>query len=252
MALEELINTIESKLDKEINLFNLGFAQVLKEIKTQVEAQAIMSIKEPLTFDYKFQQILKDSGYFSLVDDFIDNSYDKTYKDILKVFALGGLETSFTNADLDYIKQIKLLDAQVFRDIGNQAANILKRDLYKYYLSNMKISDISKNISQALDGTDLAKYSTTYAETSISTFNQSIIDLKAKDFNGVWIYVGVNDSKTRPFCKCVLSKKKYYDNENKMILQQDARRRWNCRHQFLFVSEDYAIENEYVSGNATC
>jgi hypothetical protein len=232
-------------MDREINLFNVRFESILKNIKNEVAARAIVYISDPLAFDYEFTKILRDTGYYALVNEYIDSSYDKNYKSMLEVFASGGLDVAFSKDDLATIAQLKQLDIQAFRDIGNQAALELKKDLYKYTLSNMKIADISNNIKQTLDGTDLAKYSKTYAETSISNFNQAIINTKAEGLDGVWIYVGVNDNKTRVFCKDVLNARHYYTNDQKASIENDPRRRWNCRHQLLFVSEEYAIERGY-------
>ena len=243
--MNNIIEAINSKLDREVNLFNSEFETVLSRIEEMVSVRAALSIRDPLEFDFVFNQILDESGYYDLINDFIDNSYDKTYKELLEAFEEGGLNIAFSENDLQSIREIKELDIQAFRDIGVRASQNLKRDLYKYSLSNISTKDLIANIKDSLKDTDLVKYAKTYANTSIAEFNQKIIDLKAQDADGVWIYVGVEDKVTRDYCQNILDDMKYYNTSEKNKLQNDKRRKWNCRHQFLLVSKEYAEQRGY-------
>lgn len=246
MSFDSILNAIETKTDREINLFNSKFENVLASIETLVIANSVQAIKDPLQFDFVFQGILQEAGYYSLINDFIDNSYDTNYQDILEIFREGGIDIVFSEDDLLRITELKQLDIETFANIGSQAANNLKKDLYKYSLSNLSVRELTDNIRQSLADTGLAKYAKTYAETSISNYNQAVIDMKAKDlYDIIWIYVGVSDKKTRDFCKDILEKRKGYDNAEKTKIQNSKERRWNCRHQFLPVSKEYAEKRGY-------
>jgi hypothetical protein len=250
---QEIIKTIESNVDKEVNLFDTELQTVLKKLSDLITAGAIEYAKNPLKFDYYVSEALQKSGYYDLVNSFIDDSYDKNYSEILAMFESAGLTATFTEADLASIRAVKSLDIEFFNQIGRNTATSLKADLYKYSISNMKPDEIVSNIKQSLDGTELAKYSTTYADTAISKFNQSIIDLKAQEIKDeVWIYVGVKDKKTRTFCKCVLEQKKYYTRSEANKLKNDKRREYNCRHIVSPVSKEFAIEGGYKDGGFTC
>lgn len=247
MSFDSILNAIETKTDREINLFNSKFENVLASIETLVIANSVQAIKDPLQFDFVFQGILQEAGYYSLINDFIDNSYDTNYQDILEIFREGGIDIVFSEDDLLRITELKQLDIETFANIGSQAANNLKKDLYKYSLSNLSVRDLTDNIRQSLADTGLAKYAKTYAETSISNYNQAVINLKSEGADGVWIYVGVSDKKTRDFCQNVLKRKYYYNNAQKVKIENDKQRKWNCRHQFLLVSKEYAEKRGYES-----
>lgn len=244
-SIDSIYSAMQSNIDREINLFNREFETIMKVVEKLAVASGLALITDPLKFDYAFQRVLQQAGYYDLVNKFIDEAYDRNYKDIIEAFEVGGLDVAYSREDLASIQELKSLDIQTFRDIGNQAAISLKKDLYKYSLSNMSIKDLTKNISESLAGTDLAKYSRTYAETSISNYNQAIINMKAQDADGVWVYVGVSDGKTRDFCRRTLKANKYYNDSDKSKLENAKERRWNCRHQFLKISKESAIEQGY-------
>ena len=252
-TLESVLKAIENKIDREVNLFNSEFEKILKLIGKEVEIRSIQNLSSPLEFDYEFQRILNDTGYYALVDNFINNSYDMSYNDILLALDTVGLSTVFTPEDLDSILATKQIDLEFFRQIGNDAANRLKSDLNKYSLSNLSIQDMTENIRETLADTNLAKHSRTYADTLISNYNQVIIDLKSAGVTDeVYIYVGVDDKATRKFCKCLVEQKKFYDRSDSQKIKNDKRREYNCRHTVMPVTKEYAIAEGYHEGNFTC
>lgn len=249
---EQILKSIDDNTTREVNLFNFEFDKVMKTIEEIVATRAIELYSDPLQFDFAMQQILQDSGYYKMVDEFINISYDKNYNEIIAIFETGGLAATFSQADISKIQAIKQLDLDFFRQVGNKAALNLKSDLYKYSLSNLDPIEMVKNIRISLQDTELARYSKTYAETSISNFNQSIIDLKSADVTDeAYVYRGVVDSKTREFCKCLISQNKYYTKADASKIKNDVRRKYNCRHLTIPVSIEYAEEN-YIQGIFTC
>jgi len=157
----------------------------------------------------------------------------------------GGFNARYTNDDLNKIIQLKALQLQQFDSLANETSIKIQQGLYKYVLSNAKQYQIHQQLKKDLQGSNLAKYSTTLANTAIGEFQQSVIDIKAQDLDGVWIYVGVNDSKTRDFCKNILKNNNYYTNDQKLRIQNDPDRKYNCRHRLRLVSLDYALRNGY-------
>lgn len=253
MTLEKIIENLEKKQDAELSKFEKRIQRIQQTIVDMSIATAIQDIKDPITYDRVFGQILTSSGYYNEINNFINTSYDVIYKDIGAMLSLGGIPITFDNKDLTKIASIKQMHFDRFSELSNATINTMKQEIFKYSLSNATSETIVAGIRNTLEQSDLAKYSGTYATTLISEYSQSIIDLKAQDtINGVWIYKGVLDAKTRPFCSCLLNKQGYYTDEQKSILQADNRRRWNCRHIFLKVTEDYAIERGYDKGEMSC
>ena len=253
MSYQQILDTINNKMDREVTLFNNEFERVLRIVEQLIGIKALSS--DPLEFDRELQLILQEAGYYNLVNEFIDNSFDKNYAELIELLSLSGIALAFDEDDLEAIKVIKQLATQTFLDIGNQAANRLKQDLYKYNLSNLSRADLILNIQQSLRDTDLAKYSTTYADTALSDFQQQVIDNKIKEIADeiVYIYVGATpDKKIRDFCKCVIDKNRYYDKSEANKLKNDKRRKWNCRHTVMPIREDVAIDRGYIKGDFTC
>ena len=252
-SVEQIIATMNDTMDSEVDLFNYKLEAILKIVNKLVAARAIELYSDPLKFDFAVQKILKDSGYYDLVDDFINLSYDKSYNEIIALFESGGLAATYTTADIASIKALKQMDLDFFRDIGAKVASSLKQDLYKYSLSNMDRVTMLSNMSQSLENTDLVKYSSTYVDTAISNFNQSVIDMKSTGVTGeVYIYRGVRDSKTRDFCRCLIGQKKYYDAKAAGRIKSDKRRQYNCRHMMVPISKSYAEDSGYSSGSFSC
>jgi len=253
MAIESILQAIEAKEDREIDLFNVEFEKVLSSISLKVTV-AVIEIDDPLDFDKEFETILNDSGYYDLIDKFVNESYDKSYEDILTIFAESGLSVAFSQEDITSINAIKQLDLDFFKDNGIAAGSQLKRDLFKYQLSNLDEETIIQNMRDSLAGTDMVRHSTTYATTAINNFNQEVIDLKSQDVTGeVYIYSGASpDKKIRGFCKCLMNQRKYYNKDDAQAIKKDPKRRYNCRHKILPVRKEWAEARAYESGRFTC
>lgn len=253
MEIESIIQLINKKIDKKINLFNYELNAVLKKIAKLLEVRGLKNISDPLNFDFEFQKILKESGYYDLVNNLVDKGYDSTYNDIKILFSATGLNIIYNQSDIEQLTNLKRLDIDFFEQIGVKASEQLKRDIYKYSISDMDDLQIIENLKKSLEDTELFKYSRAYAETSISNYNQEIIDLKSKDVTGeVYIYRGVNDKNTRKFCKCLLEQNKYYDKKDAQNIKNDKRRQFNCRHLIVPVSKQWAEDRGYTSGSFTC
>lgn len=251
---DQIIDNINNNVDIDINLFNHELAAIMNIIRELVKVRAVELLSNPLEFDFAMQKILTESGYYELVNRFINESYDKSYPEILALFEAGGLSTTFIADDIAKIKALKQLDMEFFTHIGQDASQLLKRDLYKYSLSDMDTPTMLANITASLDNTPLVKYSKTYIDTSITAFNQSVIDMKAEGIPDlVYVYSGKHiDSKTREFCKCVLKQRKYYSKSDGAKLKRDSRRRYNCRHYVTPINKDFAEDTGYKEGKFSC
>ena len=133
-----------------------------------------------------------------------------------------------------------------FIRLGDDVGLSVKRELYKYVISDASLDDMATGIAQTLEGSNLAKYSQTYARTAIKDFQQEVIDLRAADIDeGVWVYVGVSDGRTRDFCRNVLKRNRYYNDSDKNRIENDQDRAYNCRHRFYKMDKQEAEANGY-------
>lgn len=247
MQINSIQDTLTNLEDKQLNEFQKQIEKALVKFNNMVELNLLNDISNPLEYEMAIQSYLQESGYYKAVNLLIDNGFDVVYGSVLDGLTVGGIALSYTQDDLVKINTLKQLAFDKFNALAADSMTQLKTSLYKYSLSNASSSDIANDMKAQLENSNLAKYSRTYAETAISEYTQQMINMKSQDYDGVWLYVGVNDGKTRPFCKHLLGVGKAYNDADKLKLENDPKRRWNCRHHFWKVSEEFAVDNGYKS-----
>lgn len=252
-----LLHDEQQKIVEQIlSTFDGNMSKVISEIERLLNRYLLttdLSTTNALRFDIEFDKILKQAGYYDLVNRMVDNDYDELFSLISEGFAAGGLAIQYTTDDLKRVMALKALQTNQFTIVGSSAGQSLKQNIFKYALSNYTVEDMTSQIMVDLKDTNLVKHSKTLANTAIKEFQESMIDISAEGLDGVWVYVGVRDSKNRDFCACVLDKNAYYDDKTKNKLKYDKDRRFNCRHRFRMVTEDYATQSGYSKSNgASC
>ena len=238
----------QKEIDDILTRFDGDMTRILLEVQKLI-AQWLMTneldLQSSLKFDIVVNDILTQSGYYTLVNRMVGEDFDKLYPMIQEGLALGGLFSTYTAADLAKITALQAIESNKFSVLANTSATTLRDNLYRYTLSNFTVDDIVENISRDMEKTNL-KYAKTLANTVVSEMQQSTLDLESEDLGGVYLYIGVQDSVTRDFCNCVLNKDHYYNEEQKQKIQTAPERRYNCRHRLRMVSVDYAESQGYT------
>ncbi len=248
-TLDAIYNQSQSEVDAFVRQFDGEIEKVFERVRRIAQANlAGLSPDDVLQYEFVWRQSLKEAGYYVLINDLIDKQFDSIYAGTLQAFDAGGLSTAFTTSDATKIQLLKQMKRDFFIRLGDDVGLSVKRELYKYVISDASVDTMTAGIAQTLEGSNLAKYSQTYARTAIGEFQQEVIDLRSSDIDeGVWIYVGVNDGHTRDFCRRVLNRNKFYDDSDKSRIENDQDRAYNCRHRFYKISEERAEERGYKS-----
>jgi hypothetical protein len=248
-TLESIYNQSQADIDKFVSQFDGEIEKVFDRVRRIAQAKlAGLNTDDVLQYEFIWRQSLKEAGYYQLVNELIDTQFDSIYAGTLQAFEAGGLKTAFTTDDATKIQILKQMKRDFFIRLGDDVGLTVKRELYKYVISDASVDTMATGIAQTLEGSNLAKYSQTYARTAIGEFQQEVIDLRSAEIEeGVWIYVGVNDGRTRDFCRNVLKRNKYYDDSDKSRIENDQDRAYNCRHRFYKISEERAEERGYKS-----
>lgn len=233
---QALIDEILKRLDGNIATAILDIEKLTEEILLRNGFNQTTA----LNFSELFNEALVDSGYYETINEFIDDDFDELFKLIRQGINEGGFDVSYNQDDLAKFTALKNLQLEQFTSLGVDAGRSLQQNLYKYVLSDFSLRDVRNQLLEDFKGTNLARYSTTLARTAIGDFQQSVIDVKAEGLDGVWLYVGVNDSETRDYCKCVLKQNHYYTTEQKNRIMNNKLREYNCRHRARIVSVEYA------------
>jgi len=226
-TLDAIYNQSQSEVDAFVRQFDGEIEKVFERVRRIAQANlAGLSPDDVLQYEFVWRQSLKEAGYYVLINDLIDKQFDSIYAGTLQAFDAG--------------------ERDFFIRLGDDVGLSVKRELYKYVISDASVDTMTAGIAQTLDGSDLAKYSQTYARTAIKDFQQEVIDLRAADIeDGVWVYVGVNDGRTRDFCRNVLKRNRYYNDSRKSRIENDQDRAYNCRHRFYKMDKEEAIANGY-------
>jgi len=247
-TLDTIYNKEQDRIDGFIKGFDGEAEKVFKRVQRIAQAQlAGLSTDDILNYEFAWRDSLKQAGYYDLVNDLIDKQFDQMYQGTVDAFAEGGFDKAiFTADDAVKIQTLKNMKRNQFIRLADDVGLTVKRELYKYAISDASLVDMTKGIAQTLAGSDLAKYSKTYALTAIGEFQQELIDLRAKDVgDGVWVYVGVNDGATRQFCSNLLVKNETYTDEEKNELEGNPKRAYNCRHRFYKMKDEEAEASGY-------
>lgn len=248
-TLDSIYNQSQAEVDKFVKQFEGEMEKVFDRVRRIAQANlAGLSQDDILQYEFIWRQSLKQAGYYTLINDLIDTQFDSIYSGTLKAFDAGGLKTAFTADDAQKIQILKQMKRDFFIRLGDDVGLGVKRELYKYAISDASLNTMTAGIAETLEGSNLARYSNTYARTAIKDFQQEVIDLRAKDIEGgVWVYVGVNDGRTRDFCRHVLKRNRYYDDSGKSRIENDNDRAYNCRHRFYKMDKQEAEANGYKS-----
>jgi len=246
-TLDTIYNQSQSQIDGFIKQFDDEVQEVFQRVRNIAIAQlSQINADNVLEYEFIWRESLRQAGYYEIVNNLIDNQFDSIYAGVIDAFEAGGLATAFTEADASKIQILKQLRRDFFTRLGDDVGLSVKRELYRYVLADASLESITTGIEQQLITSDLARYSQTYARTAIKEFQQEVIDLRANDVGeGVWVYVGVNDGRTRRFCRNVLKRNKCYTDSEKSKIENDPDREYNCRHRFYKMSKEEAMKSGY-------
>jgi len=248
------LNKIYDKTQKDLEIYLKGFNKEMDEILRMAKVSAIVNLKglseaDILSYELRWRQILKEAGYYSLIDNLIDNYFNTQFKPVIEAFAAGGIKTAFTKSDAVKIQAIKAMEKTLFLRLADDVGLTLKRQLYGYAISNTSLIVMATGMSETLAANSLTRYANTYARTAVQNFQQEVINIRAADIEGVWVYVGIQDGKNRDFCAELLSENRTYTDSEKIQLEEAPERAFNCRHRFYKMSDKDAKEAGYDNEN---
>ena len=246
-TLDEIYNQERGKIDGFVSQFDAESEKVFKRVQgLAVAGLAGLSQDDILSYDLKWRDVLRDAGYYKMVNQLVDSNFNELFKGTRQAFKAGGYDALFTADDINKIQILKQLHRDEFIRLAEDAGLQIKRDLFRYSIADTSLSDITANILEQLGDSDLAKYSKTYALTAVGDYQQAVIDVMAKNVGeGKWVYVGVNDGVTREFCKGILAENKAYTESEMNAIKGDSRRDYNCRHKFYKMNSREVAASGY-------
>jgi len=151
----------------------------------------------------------------------------------------GAVPLTFAQSSLTALSTLQNMELTRFGKIGSEVMTVLQDQLTTAVLTGQSLRQATKDITGLLEK-DLVKYAKTYANTSRQQFIQAVHNEAAKNTDGAvyWEYIGVLDNVTRDECRAALAQRLFTDDE-KNAYENETEPRYNCRHNFIQVTEDY-------------
>ncbi len=202
----------EKLIDNILNTFEGDMARIILEMERLIQRfmfNTNLSTKEILDFTIMFNEALVNTGYYEAVNKMVGSDYDKLLPLVIDSYKMGGFITAYTADDLTTVMALKVIESNKFSVMASSSATTLRDNLYRYSLGSFTKEDMTAQLIEDFRGTNISRYANTLANTAITEFNQAVVDTKAEGLDGVWVYIGIFDSVTRDYCKCILKKKHY-------------------------------------------
>lgn len=192
----------QKAIEEILQNFDGNMARVILEVEKLISRWLLsndINAVTALEFDKVIDMALTESGYYDAVNKLVGKEFDKLYPMIQDGLAMGGLFSTYTSEDLAKITGLKVLEANKFSVLANNSSSVMRDNLYRYVLSDFTVDDIAKNVAKDFGDSPMVRYSKTLANTVVAELQQTTLDIVAEDLDGVYLYIGVQDSVTRDF-----------------------------------------------------
>lgn len=191
-------------------------------------------------------RIFLESGYFEEIGNLVNEGYQRVINEsFLQYQELFGENFQFSEVSLSRIQSLKELDISQFEKLTDDAEELITREVINTQFGAISVKDAIEEMTQIIDG-KLVRYANTWVNTAIQgVYSESNVMLALDNGFEQFLYVGVMDQLTRPFCRMYLGETKTMPQWNK--LNKDPVRAgqpnpvsiyrggYNCRHQFVAV-----------------
>jgi len=166
----------------------------------------------------------------------------------------GAVPISFTAVTKQKIAAMNNIFNNQFAGVGEQAMRQISGIILDSVSRGGAIDATLRHINDVLD-TNFKRYAVTYMNTSRGNFIQDVEYAFASEYDGepFWEYQGPDDDVTRPACQVGLGidadasypNAPFYTDEERIRFESETaeERMYNCRHDFILITERYYKEN---------
>lgn len=240
----DLLEKNQEEMEALADEFEDRFEEIFAFIFLLASAEILLLTSTTLNkWDERWSRILQKAGFYDLLQEY-SKRLDEIDKSARKI-ATGVV-------DKKKLSLLKKLQIKELEKIGVDAGLNLKKGLYKHIMVGITQQDLVKAMAKDLQGSRFKSYAKTYVSTAINDYRQLLLNERAKPTD-VWVYEGADvDNKTRDFCKCVLNQAGYFNYDQKVTIELNPKRRYNCRHGLFPISEEEAIKNGYTKASGVC
>jgi hypothetical protein len=245
--IDTLLDDIETRYMRELDRVYTEMTRKLEGYIVSLDIQGGQFASTPLNMQRmanaqrEIAQIINDSGYSQITDNFI-SEYADIIDQLQRDYIAMGINPGFTNVDRQAMRLATQFDIQRFESIGAQGAETVAKELLNAVAGNGNAVDFIASVRQSVPAY-FKRWASTYATTAGANFNRLVED-KIQREAGIteFEYFGPMDKVTRPFCAGLLRTgdthtraeiAKMDNGQTAMGTVKEMGGGWNCRHRWL-------------------
>lgn len=252
---------IAKKADEASATFARGLTLVVKQTERELgkvvrdasegASTAILKGRNATRAKLQIRTALEDAGYDGLIEDATGVPLDQMAKAVLALRA-ADREITTTDAFLARVEALKALYATDLLDMGQSLSNALWQATVRGIFGAQPVDKILADLAAVIDDTE-AHIRTLY-DTSVSIFGRQVEALQAgNDPETLFVYLGPDDEKTRPFCQKHVGK--VYNRAEIDALDNGQIDNvfmtgggFNCRHMFQEIAKSSELADLHGTG----
>ena len=258
---DQLLTGLTRNIERGIAEVYSDFISKFKTTLAKGSKEEILKLKDALPAMLEIDGLLEQAGLSRVVAEY-RASFATIAKDSLEYFAIFGGDTSLKGIDPDVLNAIiDLHTSEVLSAATRELRDPLERAIISTTIGSKPRAAALSEIFEFADTLTFGQV-TTVVDTTFSMFSRQVRQEKAADLDLAYqIYIGPEDSKTRPACLALLSDglgnggNIWLDSEISADMVDgligDPRifgGGYNCRHAFYPISEILA-EQEGVDAS---
>lgn len=256
-----LAANIAKQADKASAKFERALSQVIKQTErrlvtvittaSQGASDAIIKGHNATRTKAEIREALKKGGFDALVEAATSAVFDQIATTVLMLRSETNTLAS-SGAMSARVAALRALAAQDLLNLGDQLALALWRATARGIFAESSTKQILADLAQIIDDTEA--HIRTFYDTSVSIFGRQVEALQAgNDPDTLFVYLGPDDDKTRPFCHAHVGK--VYDRAeidkmdngqlDNVFLTGGG---YNCRHSWIELAKSSGLVDLHGTG----
>lgn len=215
LALNEEIKRIIATLDTKEGMLE----STKYNLRSVVEAQR------------QLQAIIDEVGGPAIAE-LLDRRLPEVIESNLAQSDLGAFAPQITDDVLDFLDGLEKEVLKSLNDTTGDLARAVRRGIVGTRTTTELLEAVAKSLDTSLGRASVA------IEGGIRRFNERVITDTARDLGFLYVYIGPDDTKTRPYCKPRVGKVLTQEQADAAVANVDGR--WNCRHDLAPITREEA------------
>ena len=162
------------------------------------------------------------------IADLLDRRLPEVIAANLQKAGLGGFAPQITDDVLDFLDGLERDVIKSLNDTTGDLARAIRRGIVGTQTTDQLLEAVARSLDTTLGRASVA------IEGGIRRFNERTLLETGKDLEFLYVYIGPDDTKTRPYCQPRVGK--VLTQEQAEAATANVNGRWNCRHDLAPIT----------------